>query len=456
MSSSLPLAVAVLSMLLICSCKDDDETVLSTDCYISSVTLGNVKRQVTTVNDSGNDTTYSVSYSASYYPMTVNQLERTIANKDSLPVNSDVSAVLATISSSGTVIYKKESDGDDTWRTYSSSDSIDFTSPLVFRVYSQDYSASRDYVVKVNIHQQDGEEFSWSKVTESGKWADAENLKVWIGEGQVWLYAKGNSSVRLFTTNLADGTAWAEQTVNGCDAADVATLTKFGDAWYMSGTDGSLMRSDDGLNWTAVAADRNVRLLVADDNYMYAFAENRLWRSTDGLSWLEEDLDETPDFLPVQDFAAVSYTQENGLNRILLVGNRSMDSYPSDEYAMVWSRNLPIGQTEAAWTYFNVAPDNPYPCPRLNSLNLLRYDEVLLALGSSSLDGTSHPALDGMYMSQDNGLTWKDNGVYILPEGLEGRDVAISAAVDAENQLWIVAGNEVWRGQLNQLGFDKR
>ena len=131
--SILSLSLAVLSVLLICSCKDDDEVVLSTDCYISSFTLGNVKRQITTVNSAGRDTTYTISYSALYFPMTVNQLDGTIANKDSLPVNSDVKAVLATVESSGTVVYKKVSEGDDAWKAYSTSDSIDFTSPLTFR-----------------------------------------------------------------------------------------------------------------------------------------------------------------------------------------------------------------------------------------------------------------------------------------------------------------------------------
>ena len=155
------MSLAVLSVLLICSCKDDDEVVLSTDCYISSFTLGNVKRQITTVNSAGRDTTYTISYSALYFPMTVNQLDGTIANKDSLPVNSDVKAVLATVESSGTVVYKKVSEGEDAWKAYSTSDSIDFTSPLTFRVYSPDYSASRDYTLQVNVHQQDGEVFSW-------------------------------------------------------------------------------------------------------------------------------------------------------------------------------------------------------------------------------------------------------------------------------------------------------
>lgn len=277
--SILSLSLAVLSVLLICSCKDDDEVVLSTDCYISSFTLGNVKRQITTVNSAGRDTTYTISYSALYFPMTVNQLDGTIANKDSLPVNSDVKAVLATVESSGTVVYKKVSEGEDAWKAYSASDSIDFTSPLTFRVYSPDYSASRDYTLQVNVHQQDGEVFSWEKVAEPAVWSVAEAVKTVVWKGRVWLYSKENGSVRVFTTALSDGKDWTEQPVSGCATADVVTLTEFGDALYMSGVDGTLMRSEDGLNWTACTADRSVRLLVADRTHLYALSDGRVYRS---------------------------------------------------------------------------------------------------------------------------------------------------------------------------------
>ena len=166
----LSLSAAVFALCLASSCDDDENVVLSSDCYINSLTLGNVKRVISTVGSSGNDTTYTISYSGLYYPMIVNQLEGTIANKDSLPVNSDVRAVLATVESSGTVVYRKENEGEDSWHSYSTSDSIDFTTPLIFRVYAPDNSASRDYRVQVNVHQQDGEVFVWEKMAEQQSW----------------------------------------------------------------------------------------------------------------------------------------------------------------------------------------------------------------------------------------------------------------------------------------------
>ena len=54
----LSLSVAVFALCLASSCDDDENVVLSSDCYINSLTLGNVKRVISTVGSSGNDTTY--------------------------------------------------------------------------------------------------------------------------------------------------------------------------------------------------------------------------------------------------------------------------------------------------------------------------------------------------------------------------------------------------------------
>lgn len=451
--SILSLCVAVLSVLLVCSCHDEDEVAVSTDCYISSFTLGNVKREIHSVTTAGKDTTYTTSYSGSYYPMVIDQVNGTISNRDSLPVNSLVNAVLASVSASGSVTYRRTDEDESAWKTYSSSDSIDFTSPLVFRVYSADYSMSRDYVVKVNVHQQDGDTFVWDKVTETAPWAAADSVKVWIRDGRIWSFCKEEGRTRLFTAGLSGDMDWAELPLSGCENADVTTLTGLGGQMYMSDTEGGLWQSDDMQNWRIVAADRPVRLAAADGTGLYALSEGRMFRSTDGTVWTEERLDEDLSFLPSRDLSSVAYAQDNGVSRVLLVGNRDMGLYPSDEAAMVWSRSGVAGAADAGWSYFNVSPENRYACPRLSSLHIVRYDDVLLAMGRGSLDGTTHQALDSIYVSHDNGITWKTDDVYVLPEEVRGTDAAMSAAVDSDFYVWLVAGIQVWRGRLTELGF---
>ena len=445
-------SLTLLAVLWLSSCKDADEVALGTDCYISNFTLGYVKRTIHSVGSSGQDTTYTISYSGSYYPMTIDQLKGTITNEDSLPTNSLVGAVLATVSSSGTVVYRKADEGEDAWKSYSTSDSIDFTAPLVFRVYSPDYSMTRDYTVTVNVHRQEGEEFSWTRMTGQAAGATAEAVRLMARGGRLCVFCQENGGMRLFVSELSDGRNWTELPVSGGDQADVATLTEWKDMLYVSRTDGVLLKSDDGTDWTVADASRAVRLVAADASGLYAYSDGCLWRSEDGMTWLEEYLDAGPAFLPSRDFASASYTQENGLERIVLVGNRDMGLYPMDGSAMVWSHTRMAGQ-ESRWAYFETAPDNDYPCPRLEGLALARYDDVLLVLGRGALDGASCQPLESLYVSRDNGVTWKEDEVYVLPEELAGQDVPLAVAVDDAYYLWLVAGGQVWRGRLNELGF---
>lgn len=444
----------LLAMWAFCTCSDEEETVLSSDCHITGFTLGGVAREVHTTGSTGEDSVYTVSYNASSYRMSINQLDGTIENHDSLPLNTLKRAMLATIETSGTVIYRQEGDESGYWTAYSSTDSIDFTNTLVFRVVSADGSSYRDYSVKVNVHQQDGDEFVWKKLGEPELWNAAEELKTFVWGGNVWVFAREGADVSLFRAGASEGTQWEEETVSGCGQADVKTLTAFGGKLYMSCTDGTLIMSDDALNWTPVTTDLGgLRLLAADDTYLYAFAGMALWHSADGQQWTEEELDAPADSLPVRDFAAVSYTQSDGLRKVQLIGNRSLADYANDTHAMVWGRGTRSATAAARWMYYEVSADNRYACPRLSPLELLCYDGCLLAFGGASIGGTAHEALDAIYVSQDNGITWKSSGTYILPEGVRNTQSVITAATDGQNYLWLVTGSQVWRGRLNKYGF---
>ena len=444
----------LLAMLVFCACGDDEETVLSSDCHISSFTLGGVKREIHTTSSTGEDSTYIVSYNASSYAMRINQLDGTIENPDSLPRNTLKRAMLVTIETSGPVIYRKKDDAGENWMAYSSTDSIDFNQTLVFRVVSADGSAWRDYSVNVNVHQQEGDEFVWKKLAEPGRWDDAEDLKTFVWNEKVWVFARKGADISLFSSGATGGTQWEEEELQGCGQADIKTLTKFGGKLYMSGTDGSLMVSDDALVWASVTTDcGNLRLLTADDAYLYAYAGQALWHSADGQHWTEEELDAPADSLPVQDFAAVSYTQSDGLRKILLLGNRSVSEYEKDTHAMVWSRGTRTPAADACWMYYEVSRDNRYACPRLSPLEVLRYGDSLLAFGGASIGGTVHGPLDAIYVSRDNGITWKSSGIYFLPDGVRNTQNVFAATTDARNCLWLVTGRQVWRERLNRYGF---
>ena len=446
------------AILIFSSCSDDDETILSDDCYITSFTLGNVKRLVHTTTKDGKDRTYYVTYDASGYAMHINQLTGKIANTDSLPVGSRTQAILATVNSSGSLMYRYADDVSENWLSYSSSDSIDFSHTLIFRVTSADGFALREYEVKLNVHQQEGDEFSWNRLTSNSVWHNATYMKSIIWNNKVWLYtADDQQNISLFTSDVNDGQTWQNESISGCENALIRSITDFNGRLLMSCTDGSIIESTDGKNWTNIPnqSGETLYLLTASQSSIYALGNNnqKILRSQNAADWTEEVLDDSPAFLPSQDITAISYTQENGNERVILGGNRSATAYPDDKTVMIWSKVIsPYLPENNKWSYFVVAPDNYYICPPLKHLTILSYDKQLVALGGPSVDGT-YKALEELYVSPDNGITWKKDPVYPLPESIANSSAAFTASTDDDNHIWLIVGGEVWKGRLNRLGF---
>lgn len=446
--------VALLASFVTSSCKDDDETVLTTDCYITSVTLGYVKRTIyTKTSDGRSDSSYTVSYNGSYYPMRINQLDGTIENTNPLLTNSQLNAVLLTIEASGTVAYRKAEPAESEWHTYSSTDSVDASTPLVVRVYSQDYTFWRDYTMKVNVHQKDPDAFTWSCLTPSAPWNGATRLKTLASGELVWTFANTASGLCAYTSRRDNGTEWTKADLQGCEGADPHTLVPLAGQWLMNDDQNRILASDNLTDWHLLSPATGKRMLVADGDAVYALDAQGLWRSVDGLEWQAEPLDTTTALLPTIDLAATAYEQRPGFNRIIVIGNRPKpEGEEADAFAQVWSRNTTA--TTPQWAYFCTAPDNHYGCPRLSGLRLTRYDGVLLAMGGASADGNTHSSMEGFYVSQDNGITWKTGTKYVLPTELIGYTRATDLMTDNSGYLWIATAGAMWRGRLNSLGDD--
>ena len=104
----------------------------------------------------------------------IDQLNRTIENKDSLPVNVDISRVLIKDISADTpyIIYGKikEAGGEVKDTLWTSTDTIDFSlapvEGLTFKVMSMNGIYGREYHVKVNKHKQEPDLLAWSENVE--------------------------------------------------------------------------------------------------------------------------------------------------------------------------------------------------------------------------------------------------------------------------------------------------
>ena len=78
------------------SCLKDDtvEVTYTNESSIVSFSLGTLWKQFVGKAQDGSDSLYMDTLSFNEYPFTIDQLSRTIENKDSLPVGVDISRVL--------------------------------------------------------------------------------------------------------------------------------------------------------------------------------------------------------------------------------------------------------------------------------------------------------------------------------------------------------------------------
>lgn len=438
-----------------CSENDDLATTSNDYCYIKSVVLGNVKRKLDLRDRRGNliNTTNS-SFTGSNFAMTINHRDNTIENRDSLPYGSQLSRVTVTIAFDGSMLAYREKGTEAEWTSYTATDSLDLTKPLELYLISNDKQSSRIYTFKVNVHQQEGDSLYWKQCeSEVESLAGMEDMKAFTMNGKLMVLGKNASDIILAERSSieAEGT-WKEASTAGLPTTtDLQTLRQQDGNFYLSTTDGSIFSSSDAKDWQQVGTTYSAGLTLVEKttDYFYAVSESKLLRSSDAASWEEDQLDTEATMLPTSEIRALSVEQDNGNNRIIMVG-QSEGSNNAVVWNKMWNNSEP--EADAEWIYFPISPDNLIPCPRLQHLNLLPYDGNCIAFGGASKD-ESHKALDAMYISQDYGITWRPSIELHLPIDLEGIEGCITSTVDENNFIWIITNAQVWRGRLNRLGF---
>lgn len=407
----------------------------------------------------------------SAYAFTIDQANHEIYNLDSLPVNTRIAAVLATISAKNSnYIQINYVNQEPVW--YNSTDSIDFTKTKekAIRVYAQDASAYADYKVKVNVHTQRPDTFIWQSLTQANaKLAALNSMKAVSAGGKVVLFGK-NAEGALEMFKSENGKQWEEivATANlGSHAVD--NIVAFDNALYVLNPEThQLLKSTDAANWTLVGTFASLKQLIgAGSKNLYAYSGNDegvtgISVSTDkGASWTAEQLDADAKYLPVSNinmsYSAVRSTKD--AENVLLIGNRNTTE-KTDTIAMVWNRTIDFSGNNFAgskWNFVEYDNNQPYKMPKLNQLVVAKEDEGYAALGSDA----------NWYESIDGGISWQVDTMVVMPKQTPAFDktkpfafVKVKEAAVAPDGTsydtyiyWVVNGGNVWKGRYNRDGW---
>ncbi|MBR1448757.1 MAG: hypothetical protein IJ588_08455 [Prevotella sp.] len=396
------------TMLTGCLNSDSDSEVKTYgDMAITSITLGTMNRYTqTTSSSTGNDTIVKSTFTGSGYPLSIDQLGCRIYNETELPAGTDLKHVIVTISTLNSGVVGIKSLTSDSVFYYSSTDSIDFSQPRVFRVFATNGTGSRDYTMTLTASETAGINFEWRKVM------DDPSLSGWDDDTRLVMF---RDSVFASTRDV---------------------IVKDDVAYSLDG--GQLVRSENLEDWQPVAGAPLLSSLFAQGTKeLFAIGTDGkvLHSEDDGLTWAEETLDTDAALFPTEGLVSVTWNYRNSdsTDYVLLAG-----SHPQvPAYMAIWRKISQYGGNGKGgqWVYMPLDETNPYLLPAQGVLSMAYYNNKVLALN------------DGLVMleSRDQGITWKTCSAYPVPSAMTGSRVRMTASDDSG--IWLLTNSgQVWHG----------
>lgn len=447
----------VIIMLPSCMGSKENNIEYPSNASIIAFSIGDIKTEYPKVIN-GVDSTVTVTLKGKDYPFAIDQVNHLIYNVDSLPYGTNVSAVTTSITAdTNYIIYTKNTSGRDT--LWTATDSINFESPVNFKVSSQSGTYGATYKISLNVHRIDPEVMVWSQLASDFPGSEIEKQKAVYFNGKIYVFADANDQVKVTSTDYTSGTQWSElKTLNISGKADYSSVMAWADKLYILVGD-KLYSSADGSSWEEVNGVPSLSLIVSNyyksdtNKLMIAInkAGTKFVESFDGLSWNETT--NVPAGFPKENISYVSYDLPSNKNiqKMLIMGKND-----SDDYAITWSRL----STESTWGDHTPSQDK-YALPKLENIAMIQCNDSIYAFGGDgAVNNTTYTAFSTFFISKDHGINWQS-----LTEKILFPDVFntyynnahgnFSYTISPNQYLWIMwSGRQyIWKGRMNKQGF---
>ena len=342
-----------------------------------------------------------------------------IFNADSLPKGTDVSNLCVSIAYAEAVESAVITlpDKEINYKT-NPSDSIDFTKRVILTLKADNGKVSRDYLIKVNVHQANPDSLMWDRLAVSklpSRHTAPRNQKtVTQGEKALCLIEENDGSHTLAVTSNPAAADWSRNEIALPFTPDIRSFAATTKSLYLLDDSGELYESADGTSWTSCATtwecitgsygDRLLGLRIQDGIRLHCS-----WPRTTAESEAEADF-------PVEDASNLGliYTKWADNPTAIIVGGRtaagetlnSTWAYDGNSWARISLKGLPA-VTGASLV--------PYFAYRRTAVTWIQTEfSVWLLLGGRLADGS--PNRDA-YISYDGGINWtKGRSMLQLPE----------------------------------------
>ena len=205
-----------------------------------------------------------------HYKFTIDQLNRLIYNRDSLPVGSDTiidRILIDTMTVTGWI-----TSGSPTDTVFVMSDSVDLRpamnndAGMLFKAHAADGVTVREYKLKVNVHLQDPDSLVWTDMQKRGNvFSNTINLgqqKAVVLGDELFVYTSNTTAYK--TSTAPDKYNWSKVNVSNLPSdVKLTSAVEYNNALYMVTKSKRVFSSTNGGAWTEVTTlGDNVIVLI--------------------------------------------------------------------------------------------------------------------------------------------------------------------------------------------------
>lgn len=452
---------AATSIMTSCLDNDVDQITYTSETSITGFSLGTLHIDRVGKDKDGKDSAYVDTLNCSDYPFTIDQINRTITNKDSLPVGTHIDKVITSITyDAGMLAYKpKGSERDTIW---TSTDSIDFTDPVEFKVYAYSGVEGKPYTITINVHKQEPDTISWKKFDNNP--FSAGNLseqKAVYANGKVYVFGKNGNGTHIEYSDVANDnpSSWVPVTDNIPSNIDTYSATVCaGYIYFLAGTNKQLYKLDANSNEITSVGTETFEMLIGGNDI-----KSELYAVKGGKSGIYKENTWTEDADPFTQFPAGKPFFSN-------TTTASYNSNITSTVALCYNQGNTANDTTAL-VFNRMSSDNKWeeriqnlPLPNLENVTMIYYDGKLYAFGGGYKE---IKPFSQFYCSTDNGLCWRPVTECMAFPSEFGtlyttHHSNYSCAVTPKLENGTSRGNFIWivwedgsisRGRINRLGF---
>ena len=404
-----------------------------------------------------------------HYKFTIDQLNRLIYNRDSLPVGSDTiidRILIDTMTVTGWI-----TSGSPTDTVFVMSDSVDLRpamnndAGMLFKAHAADGVTVREYKLKVNVHLQDPDSLVWTDMQKRGNiFSNTINLgqqKAVVLGDELFVYTSNSTAYK--TSTAPDKYNWSKVNVSNLPSdVKLTSAVEYNNALYMVTESKRVFSSTNGGAWTEVTTlgDNVIVLINGFSDRLSGIVEINGKQyfniCKDGKNWEAENtadnliLEEVPAGFPTENISTTQTNTGNGVEKVVLAGM----PLANEKETTPWFSLDGKGWASLANTMYDTY------CPGMVNPAIMYYGDMFYCFGGE---------LDAIYNSI-TGIAWsKTETKFLLPQEFKGKgaysiiveptkDKTVAPA-DKRDFIWVIFGgngtkNEVWRGRLNRLGFE--